>query len=43
MLRAKLIGWAMKVLTEMLDRADVRADSGLGVVTPPQLLKHDLA
>jgi hypothetical protein len=33
----------MEVPTEMLDRVDVSVDGGLGVVAPPQLLKHDLA
>ena len=43
MLGAKLIGWAMKVPTEMLDRVDVSVDGGLGVVATRQFFKHDLA
>jgi hypothetical protein len=40
--RAKTIRWTMKVPSEVLDRADVSANGGLGVVAPLQLFQHDL-
>jgi len=39
---AKLIGPAMKVLAEMLDTVQVRADGGIGDVAAPQLLMHEM-
>jgi hypothetical protein len=40
---AKLIGRTTAVSTEMLNRADVSRDRGLGVVESPQFLQHDPA
>ena len=43
MLWAKLIGWTMKVPTEVLDGTDVGIDGGFSVVAASQFLKHDPA
>jgi hypothetical protein len=43
MIGAKLIRRTMEVPTAKLDRVNVSVDGGLGIVTPSQLRKHDLA
>ena len=40
MLWAKLIGWTMKVFTELLDGTDAGIDGGFSVVAAFQFLKH---
>jgi hypothetical protein len=41
-LRTEPVGRTVEVPGEVLDRADVSANGGLGVVAPLQLFQHDL-